>query len=142
LPAFVYRDSLWHGADMFGTGVASFGHVGGVHIQNVDQWDQYIGALRRKELPLGRAFPITKRQAMIRELILQLKTGQVDAGYFRQKFGVDVISELAEEFEQLEKQEMVVTGQSGVRVTMDGLLQIDRHLPMFFEPQFRNARYT
>src|SRR5205814_1668544 len=22
---FVYRDSLWHGADMFGTGVASFG---------------------------------------------------------------------------------------------------------------------
>ena len=24
---FVYRDSLWHGADMFGTGVASFGHV-------------------------------------------------------------------------------------------------------------------
>src|SRR5262245_25671753 len=26
---FVYRDSLWHGADMFGTGVASFGHAGG-----------------------------------------------------------------------------------------------------------------
>src|SRR6516164_5810383 len=33
---FVYRDSLWHGADMFGTGVASFGHVGCVHVQNVD----------------------------------------------------------------------------------------------------------
>ena len=28
---FIYRDSLWHGADMFGTGVASFGHVNGVH---------------------------------------------------------------------------------------------------------------
>ena len=26
---FVYRDSLWHGADMLGTGVASFGHMGG-----------------------------------------------------------------------------------------------------------------
>ncbi len=35
---FVYRDSLWHGADMFGTGVASFGHVNGVHVQNVDGW--------------------------------------------------------------------------------------------------------
>jgi oxygen-independent coproporphyrinogen-3 oxidase len=23
---FVYRDSLWHGADLVGTGVASFGH--------------------------------------------------------------------------------------------------------------------
>ena len=39
---FVYRDSLWHGADMFGTGVASFGHVGGVHVQNVDTWEQYL----------------------------------------------------------------------------------------------------
>src|SRR5262249_5850104 len=36
---FVYRDSLWHGADMFGTGVASFGHVNGVHVQNVDTWE-------------------------------------------------------------------------------------------------------
>src|SRR5207248_10428131 len=35
---FVYRDALWRGADMFGTGVASFGHVGGVHLQNVDTW--------------------------------------------------------------------------------------------------------
>jgi len=44
---FVYRDSLWHGADMFGTGVASFGHANGVHIQNVDQWESYIEMLAR-----------------------------------------------------------------------------------------------
>src|SRR5260370_21544665 len=43
---FVYRDALWHGADMFGTGVASFGHMNGVHIQNEDQWDEYIGFLQ------------------------------------------------------------------------------------------------
>src|SRR5262249_23218374 len=40
---FVYRDALWHGADMFGTGVASFGHARGVHVQNVDTWEQYVG---------------------------------------------------------------------------------------------------
>src|SRR5262245_55438878 len=44
---FVYRDALWRGADMFGTGVASFGHVGGVHVQNVDQWDDYIDLLNK-----------------------------------------------------------------------------------------------
>src|SRR5690606_3897142 len=42
---FVYRDSLWHGADMFGTGVASFGHVHGVHVQNVDRWEDYVAML-------------------------------------------------------------------------------------------------
>src|SRR5262249_57097065 len=63
---FVYRDSLWHGADMFGTGVASFGHVGGVHVQNVDRWEDYIGRIERGELPLGRALPVQPRQLLIR----------------------------------------------------------------------------
>ena len=28
---FVYRDSVWHGTDMVGTGVASFSHMNGIH---------------------------------------------------------------------------------------------------------------
>ena len=52
---FVYREALWHGANMFGTGVASFGHVNGVHIQNVDTWEAYVEKLDKGELPLGRA---------------------------------------------------------------------------------------
>ena len=35
---FVYTDRLWQGADMVGLGVASFGHVNGVHMQNHDTW--------------------------------------------------------------------------------------------------------
>src|SRR5437870_5875077 len=76
---FVYRDSLWHGADMFGTGVASFGHANGVHVQNVDAWDTYVAMLERGELPLGRALPVQPRELLIRELILQLKTGRLEA---------------------------------------------------------------
>src|SRR5437868_2379656 len=59
---FVYRDGLWHGADMFGTGVASFGHVNGVHVQNVDTWEQYVALLDKGELPLGRALPVKPRE--------------------------------------------------------------------------------
>ncbi|HEX9708487.1 MAG TPA: radical SAM protein, partial [Candidatus Thermoplasmatota archaeon] len=44
---FVYRDRLWEGADLVGLGVASFGHVGGVHVQNLDQWEAYNAAVRR-----------------------------------------------------------------------------------------------
>ena len=35
---FSYRDNLWHGADLLATGVASFGHVSGVHYQNEPDW--------------------------------------------------------------------------------------------------------
>src|SRR5207253_3388915 len=53
---FLYRDRLWQGADMAGLGVASFGHVNGVHVQNKDTWETYSEAVDRGELPLSRAY--------------------------------------------------------------------------------------
>jgi oxygen-independent coproporphyrinogen-3 oxidase len=139
---FVYRDSLWHGADMLGTGVASFGHVRGVHVQNVDTWEQYVGLLDKDELPLGRALPVSPRQQLIREMILQLKTGGLDAGYFRHKFGAEILEDFAGEFEGLEADGFLTRSAEGVEVTRAGLLQVDRLLPVFFEPQHRGTRYT
>ena len=44
---FLYRDRLWQGADLVGLGVASFGHVNGVHVQNA----RYLGNVRRRDRP-------------------------------------------------------------------------------------------
>jgi oxygen-independent coproporphyrinogen-3 oxidase len=139
---FVYRDSLWHGADMFGTGVASFGHLHGVHLQNVDTWEQYVAMLDRGELPLGRALPVSPHQRLIREMILQLKTGRLESGYFRHKFGRDILEDFKEAFEQLEQDSFLTRTADGVELTRGGLLQVDRLLPAFFEPQYRGTRYT
>jgi oxygen-independent coproporphyrinogen-3 oxidase len=139
---FVYRDSLWHGADMFGTGVASFGHVSGVHVQNVDTWEQYLAVLERGELPLGRALPVTPRQLLIRELILQLKTGRLEPEYYRRKFGVNILDEFRDSFAQLEQEGDARLVGDRVELTRPGLLQADRLLPAFFEPQYQGVRYT
>jgi oxygen-independent coproporphyrinogen-3 oxidase len=139
---FVYRDSLWHGADMFGTGVASFGHVGGVHVQNVDTWEQYLALLEKGDLPLGRALPVTPHQLLIREMILQLKTGHLDPAYFRHKFGAAILDEFGDAFEELTASGDLTVDHGEVRMTRDGMLQVDRLLPAFFEPQYRGTRYT
>jgi oxygen-independent coproporphyrinogen-3 oxidase len=139
---FVYRDSLWHGADMFGTGVASFGHVGGVHMQNVDSWERYVGMLQGGELPLGRALPVTPKQLLIREMILQLKTGGLDPHYFRDKFGVQILDEFRDGFDRLAADGDVEVSRGEVRVTPQGMLHVDRLLPVFFEPEYRGTRYT
>ena len=83
---FVYRDRLWQGADMAGLGVASFGHVNGVHMQNVDTWETYSAAVHRDEIPLSRAYRPTDEERLIRELVLQLKLGSVRPAYFREKY--------------------------------------------------------
>jgi oxygen-independent coproporphyrinogen-3 oxidase len=139
---FVYRDSLWHGADLVGTGVASFGHFQGVHYQNFDSWEQYIDRLNAGELPINRALPVTDHQLLIREMILQLKTGKIDAGYFRGKFGAEILGEFREAFTSLEHEGFAKIDGETIRLTNDGLLRVDTLLPRFFEPQFRNIRYT
>ena len=45
---FSYRDNLWQGSDLLATGIASFGHVSGVHYQNHPEWEQYCGTLGKQ----------------------------------------------------------------------------------------------
>ena len=139
---FVYREALWRGADMFGTGVASFGHVNGVHLQNVDTWEQYVDKLNANEIPLGRAFPTTARERLIRELVLLLKTGHLDVPYFREKYDVDIRDEFRAAFAQLTREGWLTVNGESIDCTPDGLIQIDRHLPAFFDPQYISSRYT
>jgi oxygen-independent coproporphyrinogen-3 oxidase len=139
---FIYRDALWTGADMFGTGVASFGHMNGVHIQNVDTWEAYLAKLEAGELPLGRAFPTSPRERLIREMILQLKTGHLEEGYFQAKFGVPILTEFKAGYAKLETEGWVTLHDDAVKLTPAGFLQIDRHLPTFFDPDYISNRYT
>ena len=139
---FVYRDSLWHGADMFGTGVASFGHVGGVHVQNVDTWEKYVDMLQHGELPLGRALPVEPKQRLLREMMLQLKTGRLQTDYFERKFGADILRDYGDGFRHLQQEGFLTIGPGEVNLTRRGLLQIDKLLPTFFEAEYRGTRYT
>jgi oxygen-independent coproporphyrinogen-3 oxidase len=140
---FVYRDRLWQGADLAGLGVASFGHINGVHMQNLDQWEPYRAAVRRGEIPLGRAYRPTDEERMIRELVLQLKRGEVRPAYFAGKYGVDVLSRFGEQVAALVA-EGYVDEASADRVALSrlGLLRADVLLRRFFLPQHSGIRYT
>ena len=45
--------------------------------------------------------PITDRQRLIREMILQLKTGHLERAYFQDKFKVDIRSAFGEGYRKL-----------------------------------------
>jgi oxygen-independent coproporphyrinogen-3 oxidase len=139
---FVYRDSLWHGADMIGTGVASFSHFAGVHYQNQDTWEDYVQRLSAGHLPIARALATTPLQQLIRQMILQLKLGRIDPRYFQEKFGINIQRQFAEAFASLIDEGWAVVDGPLVSLTRQGLLRVDSLLPRFYEPQYRNVRYT
>jgi oxygen-independent coproporphyrinogen III oxidase len=139
---FIYTDALWHGGDMIGLGVSSFSHFGGVHFQNAHSFEEYVALLDKGELPLLRALTLTPKQKLIREMVLQLKTGAIDLNYFRGKFGVDVWSEFQPVYERLDGDRLVERHNGTIALTRSGLLQVDHFLSEFFEPELKTVRYV
>jgi oxygen-independent coproporphyrinogen III oxidase len=139
---FVYRDALWRGADMLGTGVASFSYLSGVHFQNADRFEDYLERLGRGELPLARALSTRPVERLIREMVLQLKLGEIDAGYFRKKFGVEVLERFGDAFQGLRGRGMLALEGDRIILTREGLLRVDELLHELFLPEHRGARYS
>jgi oxygen-independent coproporphyrinogen-3 oxidase len=139
---FIYRDSVWRGCDLLATGVSSFGHIQGVHYQNLDQIEDYLTTVESGELPINRALRPTQHQRLIRELILQMKEGRISAEPFRRKFGVDILDEFADAFRNQEAAGYLTVDGDDVILTRKGLLQADSLLPEYFEEEHRAVRYT
>jgi oxygen-independent coproporphyrinogen-3 oxidase len=140
--SFSYRDNLWRGSDLLATGVASFGHISGVHYQNLPEWGSYLESLEAGQLPLHRAMRPTQHQLLVREMILNLKTGKLDAGYFRDKFGVEIVDHWREVWQEYADDNYLTVDGDRITLTRAGLLRVDGLLPAFFEPEHQGVRYT
>ena len=139
---FVYRDRLWAGADLLALGVASFGHINGVHYQNHHDFDPYVQRVNAGELPVHRALTPTPEERYIREFILQLKLGHVSRAYFTEKFGTDPCAQFAKPLQALKDWGFLAEEGDQLRLNREGLLQVDRLLHEFFLPEHRSARYA
>ena len=130
---FRYRDMLWEGADLVALGVASFGHLSGCHYQNAPHWDDYLGALEGGRLPITRGLVPSARELLIRETILGLKKGRLDAERLRAKFGVDPLEAFAPQWQSLEAEGCLERVEPAPILTRRGLLMVDALLPRFFD---------
>ena len=140
---FVYRDCLWQGADLVGLGVASFGHISGVHMQNLDSWNNYAKAIGENRLPLSRAYKLNKEECLIRELVLQLKLGSIQPSYFKNKYNIDIRDRFSKVWTSLDDNGYLInTDNNIIFLSRDGLLKVDSYLPQFFLAEHRDIRYT
>ncbi|HAV62724.1 MAG TPA: coproporphyrinogen III oxidase [Verrucomicrobiales bacterium] len=139
---FLYREGLFNGADILSVGVASFGHLNGYHYQNHHDFDPYVEAVNAGKLPVYRALEPAPDEHYIREFILQLKLGSVNAGDFTKKFGTDPRQQFAKPLQRLQDWGFLTNGGDRIGVTREGLLQIDRLLHEFFKPEHETGRYA
>ena len=139
---FIYRDSLWTGADLLSLGVSSFSHIGGAHLQNEKDFGPYLEKLDRNEPPIHRAYKMNDEERLIRQLVLQFKLGKLNRAAFLDRFGVDIKLRFADSFRRLEELGVFAWEGDQARLSRAGLLQVDFLLHHFFLPEHQHARYT
>lgn len=139
---FGYRDGLWHGADMLGVGVASFSHLKGMHFQNQHDLDPYVDEVERAELPVHRGLALSDDERLVRELILQLKLGEVRISYFTDKFRVDVRERFAAPLARHAADGHLEVSGDSIVLNRESLLLVDVLLQAFFRDEHQGARYA
>jgi len=139
---FIYRDRLWSGADMVGLGVSSFGHLGGIHYQNITNIDHYCDSVEVKKAPVRRALMTQEEERFIRELILQWKLGRVDKKYFQKKFGISVTERFSLIITKWKENGDLIEEGDYLVLIRDALLRVDSLLHQFFLPHHQDARYV
>lgn len=139
---FVYRDALWHGADMLGLGVSSFGHLAGNHYQNEHSFEPYVSRVESGGLAVTRAYAMTDEERFIRELILRLKLGRLELQPLRDKFGIDPAERYRDVLARHAQAGLLTWDRDVVQTTQAGLLQVDRLLEPFFLEPHQDARYA
>lgn len=139
---FIYRDSLWSGADMLALGVSSFGLFSGVHYQNEKDDGPYLGRIGDGELPIHRAHAMTEEEKLVRETILNFKKGRLDRGYFLKKFNVDIFERFERNFAGIQNEGNLQMGENEAVLTRNGLLRVDEYLHSFFLDEHRPTDKT
>ncbi len=130
---FRYRDMLWEGSDLVALGVASFGHLSGVHYQNATHWGEYLAAVEAGRLPLTRGLVPTRRELLLREVVLGLKRGSLEVERLAEKYGLDPLAEWAAQWASLEQEGWLESRTPRPVLNRAGLLRVDALLHRFFE---------
>lgn len=139
---FVYREGLFSSADILSVGVASFGRLNGVHYQNQHEFDPYLAAVSKGELPVYRAYVPPADERLIREFILHFKLGRNSVSHFQKKFGVNVLERFAAPLQRLKDWGFLTIEGDELKLNREALLEVDRLLHEFFLPQHLTNRTT
>ena len=127
---------------MVALGVASFGHLGGIHYQNITHFEDYCTTATKGNSLIRRALLTTEEERFIREFILQWKLGSVCPDYFREKFGIDIESRYEDILKDWANRQIIVKHTDTWELSRDALLRVDSLLHQFFLPQHQNAKYV
>lgn len=115
----------WRGEDMYGIGASAFGSVGGISRQNVSEIDDYLARIESGRSATQRVLSLSSVDHMMRDVIIGLKTTEIDLQDYRRRHGVDLGFLLAEDIARLSGSGLIEIADGPLRLTAEGVLYGD-----------------
>jgi oxygen-independent coproporphyrinogen III oxidase len=85
-----YVENTWRGMDTFAYGASSFGTIGHVNYQNLNNMKLYFEKINNQEMPVYRTFRLSAKDQIVKELLLcAARLASYRKAEFIAKFGFD-----------------------------------------------------
>lgn len=115
----------WRGEDMYGFGASAFGAVNGLALQNVSEIEVYLERIQRGACATQRALQLTSADHMLRDVVMGLKTTEIDLAEYRNRHGIRLEHVLAGEIAHLTDSALIEVRDNVLRLTDEGVLYGD-----------------
>ena len=120
-----YAVNTWRGQDCCAFGSSAFGKLGNYNYQNASNVKSYMIMINERNLPIIRAFKLTGKDLMVKDLLLGLKFPQLDRKEYEAKHGIDFCRVIGDTVEELCSDRYIEVTADAVILTPTGLLYGD-----------------
>lgn len=120
-----YAANLWRDEDCCAFGPSAYGKLGNYHYQNSAILESYLALVKDKKPPVIRAYKLTGKDLMIKDVLLGMKLHSFDRTHFIRKHGFDFCNVIRDTVENLHSQGYILLDDTTITLTSRGLLYGD-----------------
>lgn len=120
-----YIENSWRGKDMIAYGASSFGKIGNINYQNLNNINLYSERIGKGQLPVYRTYAMSYKDMIVKELLLCSRLFSYTKDEFVEKFGFDYFNFIPETIDQLQLKGYIHDNTDELVLTKRGVLFAD-----------------
>jgi len=121
-----YAEFTWRGQDLIAYGASSFGQIGRINYQNLNNISLYSDKVKDNLLPIYRTYELTIKEMIVKELLLcSARLVSYSKQEFIEKYGFDYFLLIPNVIDQLTSKGYITANKAELELTNQGVLYGD-----------------
>ncbi|MAU14243.1 radical SAM family heme chaperone HemW [Flagellimonas marinaquae] len=121
-----YIENTWRNHDMIAYGASSFGKIGNINYQNINNIKLYETKIENGTMPIYRTFSLSVKDEIVKELLLcSVRLASYKKKEFEKKFGFDYFNLIPKTILNLQREGYITGNIEELELTQKGIIFSD-----------------